>query len=195
MTVTFGGTMRLVRTECAVRTAAAVVAMVGLGGGLVACGDEPDGGVASESTAAVDAGPAPRPDLAGTGQPAVDMCSAEVMARMTDAGYELTNHDEDRGWCDFEDPGTGRLALLMNDPTLQYDVIAAESEPKPARDTSAPDASESLWVVEDTLVTAFSQCLAGEMADDGMQYVLVTEHGATSDACAGAVEAYETAIG
>lgn len=198
MTVTFGGTMRLVRTGRAVRavrTAAAVVAMVGLGGGLVACGDEPDGGAASESTAAVDAGPAPRPDLPGTGQPAVDMCSPEVMARMTDAGYELTTHDEDRGWCDFEDPDTGRLALLMNDPTLQYDVIAAESEPKVAREVVSPDAPESVWIVEDVLVTAFSQCLAGENADDGMQYVLVTEHGPAADACAGAVEAYATAIG
>ena len=173
---------------------AAVIAVAGLGGGLVACADDA-GTVASESGAVPEASAAPRPDLPTTGGPVVDMCSDEVMARMTAAGYELTNHDTAADWCDFEDPGTGRLALLMNDPALQYDVIAAESEPKPARDTSAPDAPESLWVVEDTLVTAFSQCLAGEMADDGMQYVLVTEHGATSDACAGAVEAYETAIG
>lgn len=177
-----------------VRAAAAVVAVAGLGGGLVACGDEPDGG-ASESAAAADAGPVPRPDLPGTGEPAVDMCSGEVMARMTGAGYELTTHDEARGWCDFEDPETGRLALLMNDPALQYDVIAAESEPKAAREVVSPDAPESVWVVEDVLVTAFSQCLAGETAEDGMQYVLVTEHGPATDSCAGAVEAYATAIG
>ena len=179
---------------CKIPLAAAVIAVAGLGGGLVACADDA-GTAASESGAVPEASAAPRPDLPTTGEPVVDMCSDEVMARMTAAGYELTNHDSAADWCDFEDPGTGRLALLMNDPALQYDVIAAESEPKPARDTSAPDAPESLWVVEDTLVTAFSQCLAGEMADDGMQYVLVTEHGATSDACAGAVEAYETAIG
>ncbi|AYJ32010.1 hypothetical protein D4R08_00365 [Corynebacterium xerosis] len=171
-----------------------MIAVAGLGGGLVACADD-SGTAASESDAVPEASAAPRPDLPTTGGPAVDMCSDEVMARMTAAGYELTNHDTAADWCDFEDPATGRLALLMNDPALQYDVIAAGSEPKPARGTVAPDAPESLWVVEDTLVTAFSQCLAGEMADDGMQYVLVTEHGATSDACAGAVEAYETAIG
>ncbi len=77
-------------------------------------------------------------------------------------------------------------------------VVATAHYLPPDVMTSAEIAEASglpLWVVEDTLVTAFSQCLAGEMADDGMQYVLVTEHGATSDACAGAVEAYETAIG
>ena len=31
--------------------------------------------------------------------------------------------------------------------------------------------------------------LAGETAQDGMQYVLVTEHGAATDSCVGAVEA------
>ena len=53
--------------------------------------------------------------------------------------------DEAAGWCDFEDPDSGRLALLMNDPALQYDVIAAETEPRPARETVAPEAPESVW--------------------------------------------------
>lgn len=172
----------------------AVVALIGLGGALVACGDG-DGGESSSGTDAVAAGPAARPNLPSTGQPAVDMCSEATQARMIDAGYQLTRHDEAAGWCDFEEPETGRLALLMNDPALQYDVIAAESEPKAAREVVAADAPESLWVVEDELVTAFSQCLAGESAESGMQYVLVTEHGPTTDSCAAAVEAYGTALG
>ncbi|MFD5867851.1 hypothetical protein ACFWGD_04435 [Corynebacterium sp. NPDC060344] len=181
------------RSRVAVRSAAIALA-VGLGAGLVGCGDGGDGG-ASQSTGAAEASPVARPDLPGTGQPVVDMCSEDVMGRMTGAGYQLRTRDDAAGWCDFEDPETGRLALLMNDPALQYDVIAAESDPKPARETVAPDAPESVWVVRDVLVTTFSQCLAGETAQDGMQYVLVTEHGAAADSCASAVEAYRTAIG
>lgn len=176
------------------RSSAAVIAFVALGGGLVACGDGANART-SESTGVAEPTTAARPDLPGTGQPAVDMCSAEVMGRMTAAGYELRNHDEAAGWCDFEDPETGRLALLMNDPALQYDVIAAESAPVAARESVAPDAPEFVWVAEDVLVTAFSQCLAGETAEDGMQYVLVTEHGPSTDACVGAVDAYRTAVG
>ena len=180
------------RSRVVVRGAAVALA-AGLGAGLVACGDGGDGG-ASSSEVAADVTPAALPDLTGTGRPAVDMCSAEVVDRMTGAGYELRTRDEAAGWCDFEDPDSGRLALLMNDPALQYDVIAAETEPRPARETVAPEAPESVWVVEDVLVTTFSQCLAGETAQDGMQYVLVTEHGASTDSCVGAVEAYRTAV-
>ena len=102
---------------CKSPLAAAVIAVAGLGGGLVACADDA-GTAASESGAVPEASAAPRPDLPTTGEPVVDMCSDEVMARMTAVGYELTNHDTAADWCDFEDPGTGRLALLMNDRRL-----------------------------------------------------------------------------
>lgn len=172
---------RITRGLAVAATAAAMTA------GLVACSNDGEQGTeaqgTTEATPAADAGMMEGPDatVPAIDGPVRDMCGEDLVAAMAEAGFRPTAEGAGESHCEFEGDDS-RLAILMNDPTLQYDVIKPESRLVSVRDDLIDDAPETVWAVPDRPGAGFSQCIAGETAGDGtMQYLLLTEFGPESE--------------